>query len=313
MKIALFGLGSIGKRYARLLMHGFPEHSLFAFRSGMGTENEMGIKELHLWEEVDRLKPDVALIANPTFLHIETAIKCARRGIHLFIEKPICGDAEGLSELRNLVKRRRLTAYVAYVLRFHPTLIELKMRLRGCTIYHANVRCSSFLPEWREGIDHMQTYSAYREKGGGAILELSHEFDYIGYLFNKIVKISGRAGTTGLVTDDAEDWADALVEHEGGNCTNLHVNFLSRKIQRNIEVDTDKGFFRVDLIDGTLEHTNVSGTETLQFKMERDQLYIEQLRYFFENISNPGLMNSLAEATHLFRKIIKFRQKAILL
>ena len=88
MKVVIFGLGSIGRRQARLLLDNF-RHELFAFRSNEGiAPNDLGIKEIYNWEEVEKLNPEVAFITNPTFLHLETALKCAKLGMHLFIEKP---------------------------------------------------------------------------------------------------------------------------------------------------------------------------------------------------------------------------------
>ncbi|MDP2167698.1 MAG: Gfo/Idh/MocA family oxidoreductase [Thermodesulfovibrionales bacterium] len=312
MKIILFGLGSIGKRYARLLLSEFPEHGLFAFRSEKAcAPNEFGIREIHHWEEVDEIKPDCAFITNPTFKHIEVATRCAGHGMHLFIEKPVGSDTGGLDDLIGLLKQKGLTAYAAYCLRFHPVIKELKKRLEGVYIRHANVRCTSYLPEWRPGQNHLEGYSAYKEQGGGVMLELSHEFDYIEYLLGRIHNITGHAGRRSDVTVDAEDWTDALIRHEGGHFTNLHLNFFSRQSQRHIEVDTEAGFFRADLIACTLERSDGGGRETLRLPAERDGMFVEQMRYFFGNIQNPSLMNNLEEASHLFRKIIGFRESAV--
>lgn len=312
MKIILFGLGSIGMRYARLLSAHFPEHSVIAFRSSSSARNELGIKEIHSWEEVKAYGADCAFITNPTYLHIETALKCAELGMSLFIEKPIGSGVEGLDGLLNIVREKGLASYIAYCMRFHPTIMELKHRLSGTRVRHSTVICASNLASWRPGRDHLKAYSSYKGKGGGVILELSHEFDYSEYLFGKVLSIDGKAGKGSDVTVDAEDWADAIIGHETGNFTNVHVNFFSDEARRVVEADTDSGYFRADLITGRLEHTRAGVRQVIEMLFDRDAMFIEQMKYFFGNIHNKGMMNSLGEAEALFRKIITYREKALL-
>jgi predicted dehydrogenase len=312
MNIVLFGLGSIGDRYARILKNNYPDLTLHAFRSSeSAAPNPFGIHEFFSWDDVASAQPSLAIIANPTFLHVETALRCASLGMHLLIEKPIGVDTKGLEKLNREVENRRLTAYVAYCLRFHPVIIEFQKQLGNAVVYHANVRCTSYLPHWRRGRNHLETYSAFREKGGGVILELSHEFDYIEYLFGTIHNITGYAGKKGRVTIDAEDWADALIEHEAGLVTNLHINFLSWEGQRLIEADTSDGFFRADLTHGTLERVRGLQREKFHIPVESDEMYRSQLGYFLNHLGKETPMNNLREASVLFKKMIKFRKKVL--
>ena len=85
MKIILFGLGSIGSRYARLLKENF-NHELYAYRHKRNSKkNNLGIKEIFDLKEIDKIKPDAAFITNPTYKHIEFATLCAKNGIDIFI------------------------------------------------------------------------------------------------------------------------------------------------------------------------------------------------------------------------------------
>src|SRR5262249_40401662 len=162
-----------------------------------------------------------------TSLHVETALQCARRGMQLFLEKPIGHSFEGLDELRTLVRERRLTAFVAYPLRFHPAVEAFRARVAEAA-RPGHVRCtvSSYLPRWRPGTDHRESYSARRELGGGVVLDLSHEFDLVEHVFGAISQPVGVAGRLSDVTVDAEDFADAHFR-AGPHTVNLHMNFFS--------------------------------------------------------------------------------------
>lgn len=301
MKILFLGLGSIGRRHLSLLEKrpGRSDLSIFALRSGAGTGAlPSGVEELKNWAEVERAGPEVAFICNPTSLHIPTAIECARRGMHLFIEKPVGHSREGLDELVSLVREKRLTAYVAYPLRFHGAVAALRDRLKAFVGKPCHVRAvvSSYLPDWRPGTDHKTSYSARRELGGGVILDLSHEFDLLQYLFGPLSEFSGTAGRIGNVSVDCEDFADVLFR-AGASVVNLHMNYFSMENRRALEIDFPEASLKLDLTSGSAE--------------DLDSMFARQLDYFFENLTNPRLMNNLEEARSLFERILNFKDRAL--
>lgn len=309
MKIIFFGLGSIGQRHAKILLEQY-QHDLYAFRSGMnGIPNNLGIKELHSWEEVKKVKPDVAFITNPTVLHIETAIKCAEIGCKLFIEKPIDKDLESLDLLLELVEQKNLVTYVAYNLRFHPVIKKIREYINTKKPLYARVVCASFLPSWRPNADHLKGYSANEAMGGGVILDLSHEIDYVDYLFGGIKTISGNFAKISNVTVDAEDYADLLII-SGNTSVNIHLDFLSQLRQRYIQIDFAGLTVVGDLINAEVkEYEREIVKNSIKLDYEHGQEYTEQIKYFFDNIDNPQMMNNLPEAIKLYKEIINFKNE----
>jgi predicted dehydrogenase len=310
MKIIFFGLGSIGKRHAQILLKG-GEHNLFALRTHRGDvkQEPLAIQELSSWQEVDRIKPDVAFITNPTALHVSTAIECARRGMTLFLEKPIGGGLERLDELLQLIQSQRLVTYVAYVLRFHPIIAHLKDLLSKEPCLHMRVEAASFLPTWRPGRDHRQTYSARKELGGGVLFDLSHEIDYASYLLGEIEQISGDSSRRGNVTVDADDCADMHLQCTTGFAS-IHLSFLSHVQQRRITLYFDHRTVVADLIGHTVaEYTHNQLTKTTILSIEKEELFKRQMDFFFKNIRNPHMMNNIPDAVKLFRQICLFKEK----
>lgn len=308
LNILFCGLGSIGIQHAKLLEEHF-NHDLYALRTFKGQEqNDLKIKELRSWDEVDKYHFDVAFITNPTDFHIEYAIECARRGISLFIEKPIGCSEENINDLLKLVKDKKLTAYVAYPLRFHPVLKKLKSLIDGSSILHSRIVCGSYLPSWRPNQKHSESYSAHKNRGGGVILDLSHELDYSSYLFGEVRSITGLSGKKSDITFDSDDYADMLVLHE--RCvSNIHLNYFSRKKQRNITIDTHNACIEADLVMNYISFSSPDKSWNEKYSVEMDDVYLQQLNYFFENISNPQINNNLFEAVHLFKKIIEFKRQ----
>lgn len=309
MKIIFFGLGSIGLRHAVLLQK-LKKFELYAYRSSRRRrKNELGITEVMDWKKVEEIKPNIAFVTNPTFLHIDTALKCAQRGMHLFIEKPLGSDIRNLNKLLKTIEDQKLTTYVAYVLRFHPVIRKIKAYLKRYHFLHMRVKTTSCLHRWRQKSNPRRHYSGQMKLGGGVIYELSHEFDYVQHLLGDIEKIHGQFGKRSHLTHDAEDYADILLETRNGP-VNVHINFLSQRVQRTIEVD-----FREKCIEGDLVHNRIleyqDGKLTKIHRLggNMQDCYTAQMVYFLANINNRGLMNNVVEATQLFKKIYAFKNK----
>lgn len=307
MKILFVGLGSIGQRHALILKKDY-RHDLYAFRSGIeNSTNGLGIKEIRDWKEVEKIKPDVVFITNPTYLHIETAVKCANLGCKLFIEKPIGSDLKDLEKLLKIVKRKELITYVGYNLRFHPVVKQLKRYISKYKFLHARVVCTSYLPNWRKRTDFLKSYSANSKMGGGVILDLSHELDYISYLLGSVKNIKGNFAKRGNVTLDAEDYADIIVDTQNGPA-NMHINFLSNLKQRYIQIDFEELTVVGDILNSEIkEFKNEKLRKEYKLDYDSGQDYKEQIKYFFKNINNPKMMNNLIEASELFKTMINFK------
>ena len=78
-------------------------------------------------EALERERPDVVLVTNPTSLHVETAGIALRAGAHVLIEKPLGHSHTGVQELLEAATASHRHLMVAYNLRFHPGLKRVKV------------------------------------------------------------------------------------------------------------------------------------------------------------------------------------------
>ena len=95
------------------------------------------------------------------------------------MEKPLFDSMANFKVLKNEV-------YVGYNLRFHPLINKIRALCRGRKLWTIHVFCGSYLPDWRPGRDYRETSSAMRDSGGGVLLDLSHELDYIQWLAGRL-------------------------------------------------------------------------------------------------------------------------------
>ncbi len=184
--ILICGFGSIGQRhYRNLCALGCRSFVILRRRYG-GAIMPHSVTVTSLAKAFAH-KPTIAVICNPTSLHIETAIECAEAGCHLFIEKPVGSGLDGLDELEAIVEEKHLVAAVGYQFRFHPKLGKLKAMLPSMgKIHRVHARWSEFLPTWHPGEDYRESYAGRDDLGGGVILTLSHVLDYLRWLFGDL-------------------------------------------------------------------------------------------------------------------------------
>jgi len=309
MKILFCGLGQIARRHIEIIQKNYT-HEIFALRRPSSVPSGLaGVRELSSWAEADKLSFDAAFITSPTHAHISQATECARRGIPLFIEKPLGASTAGLADLVSLVQKKKLLTYVAYCFRFHPLVQEFKKKLEGLMVLHASVVFSSYMPDWRTKKNYQTSYIVRKAQGGGVILDCSHEIDLAEYLFGAVKTIDGVWGRASTLTIDAEDYADMILKHPQ-TVTALHLNFFSRVTQRYVEASTAELFLKLDLKKNKIFIGREGDLQETSYEVVPDLMYREQLRYFFDHLaSGKHMMNSVPEASRLLEQILAFRGK----
>lgn len=312
LKVVFFGLGSIGKKHAKIIQDNY-DHELFAYRTNKGQEeNTLKIQEYDNLEDIFALKPDIAFITNPTFLHTETALECAKKNIALFIEKPISHSLKNSDLLEKEIKKRKLFSYVAYNMRFHPVITHLKELVsEENQAIHFKVVCSSYLPDWRPRQDYTKSYSAKKEMGGGVLLDSSHEFDYIKWLFGDIKTIEGKCGKISNLDIDTEDVVDAEIVCITDIKGDLHLDYFSKEKERKIQVFYNDKYLEGDLINNTIKIVEHGKEKIVKKEKNLEDTYKMQIDYFFEQYLNKeyNIMNNFSEALKTFKKIMDFKNK----
>lgn len=297
-KLGIIGLGSIGKRHLRLLNEIRPDIEIIVMRSGHGVscEEESANK---IVSSIDQLLDEgiqAAIISSPATLHLEQSIELAKSGVHLLIEKPISNSTNGINDLVNILDEKNLIATVGYVLRYDPGAIKFKelidSKLIG-DILHARIECGSYLPEWRAEKDYKKTVSARADLGGGVLLELSHELDYLQWFFGKPKDVMANVRNSGLFNIDVEDQADILLTSSEGYSISVQIDFNRRHVSRKCKVLTTEGEITWNAVNRNVICKLVDKGETIyNFDTERDYIYSLQLKAFIdciENNQNPSV------------------------
>jgi predicted dehydrogenase len=182
---------------------------------------------------------DVVIICTPTAHHIQYAIQAANAGCHLYIEKPVSHTLEHLDTLSQLVKDRELTVMVGCQFRYHPHLMLIKRWLEEGKIGQLTYTCvdtGEYLPSWHPWEDYRNSYAARKDLGGGVVLTLIHEIDYLSWLFGSIQPISALGGISSRLDLNVEDHATVFMATSGGAPVVMHMDYLQQPPCRKMKI-----------------------------------------------------------------------------
>ncbi len=305
MKALVIGLGAIGQRHVRNLrtLRG-NQIEFLAYRvrrlshtitpqltadSEHDVEQALGIQTFDNLAVALEQKPDIALICNPTSLHVPAALQAIRADCHLFVEKPLSDSLAGTEDLAGELERRRRVGLVGYQMRFHPCLRRARELLAATAIgniiaVHAHI--GEDLRTWHQYEDYRQSYAARADLGGGAILTQIHEIDYLYWFFGAPRRLFAVGGHLSRLELDVEDTASMLMdydEHGRHVPVYVHQNYLQRPAKRTLEIIGDAGTIAMDLRAPSLNVFDARGhvTEAKTYDaFERNHLFLDEMRHF---------------------------------
>lgn len=302
LKILLIGLGSIGRRHLACL-HEIGGVEVAALRTAKGTlKDASGIKEFFSVEESLDFQPDGVLIANPTSLHVQSALPYLEKGIPVLIEKPVAysaADSNILNQYADLIR-------VAYCMRFHPINTLIHSIVKSGQVFKVGFKRSYYLPKWHPYADYRTEYTAKKELGGGVIRTLSHEIDLMIHWFGTPQNITGVVDKVSHLEIDTDDYAFFSCKFDKGFRVNFELDFLSPVNINTAEMFTDKGKYTWDLKQ--LWFTGYDNTE-MELKAEFDndsvnRMYVDQMKDFVTFIHTRKSENTtLAEAQETLKLI----------
>jgi predicted dehydrogenase len=210
-RILIIGLGSIGKRHLRLARELVPNADIRVLRHQVANEvPELSNGCFSSIEESIAFAPQIAVIASPAPFHILTAQALTEVGVHLLVEKPLSTSLSGVMQLLETCQKQGTVLLTGYNLRFLPSLQRFRDLLdEGVVGKVLSVRCEmgQYLPSWRPDNDYRQGVSAQRELGGGVLLELSHELDYLRWIFGEVDWVKATLSRQSSLEIDVEDTA----------------------------------------------------------------------------------------------------------
>lgn len=299
-RILIVGAGSIGRRhlkFARLLN---PDADIQVLRHAECD----GIPEfangcLVRVDAAVAYAPQIAVIANPAPCHVTIARPLAEAGSHLLIEKPLSDSSRAVADFLEVCRKNGSVVMTGYNLRFMPSLQRLRSMLTDGgigEILSVRAEAGQYLPSWRPNIDYRSSVSARRELGGGVLLELSHEIDYLRWLFGEIGWVQATLRRQSALDVDVEDTAHLICGFPSTHgrrevVASLNIDFIRHDTVRQCTVIGENGSLRWNALTGTLElyKAGTACWETVfSHPCGRDDSYIAEWENFLDCVRGYG-------------------------
>jgi predicted dehydrogenase len=259
-KVVIVGYGSIGKRHLRIARSLLPDADIRVLRREAGhSVPEFANGLFNTIEQAAAFAPDLSVLANPAPLHLRSALLLAKAGSHLLIEKPLASStAEADAFLREVPPDIRVL--VGYNLRFSPSLQKFREMILADSIggiLSLRLEVGQYLPSWRPDSDYRTSVSAQESLGGGALLELSHELDYLRWIFGDVDWVQGLVSRQSSLEIDVEDSAQLLIgmqrKARAPAIASVSLDFIRHDRTRSCTAIGEKGSLRWNAITGSVE------------------------------------------------------------
>lgn len=296
MRALIAGLGSIGRRHLANLRTLEPDAHIVVWRptaaESAPQDAPLADDIVYSLEDALRARPDVVLVTSPASSHVRIASAFVAEGAHVFIEKPLSHDLCGVEPMLDQCRQRGLVLMVGYHMRFYAPLEALRRAVVDGRIgrpLFIRAEVGQYLPDWRPATDYRRSPTARADQGGGVVLELSHEIDYVRWLAGDVRSVHATTARLGDLDIDVEDTAEILLRFDNGTLGSVHLDMIQRAPSRSCRVAGSLGtltwdrsshhvrFFSAD-DDGW---SDVYGPADV----DPNDPYVAELRHFLDCIS----------------------------
>lgn len=298
LKVCFIGLGSIGTRHLNNLKLICKEKKYSLLVDVLSSNKNRIYHEInHVYYDYQELPSnyDIIFICNPTSMHFETIKNTIGKAKMYFVEKPIFDKGFSQKSLEFIKNTNQY--YIACPLRYTKVIQYIKTNISPIEILSLRSISSSYLPDWRPTVDYRKVYSAHKDLGGGVIIDLIHELDYITYIMGFPKELKGYYNRLSNLEIDSEDIAVYIAKYEH-SLVELHLDYFGRYPRRQVEIITNDNIIIGDIINQNIKF--LKDNKTIEFQEETNDKYILEMRTFLKMYEQKIVnTNSILEANEV--------------
>jgi UDP-N-acetylglucosamine 3-dehydrogenase len=245
LRFLVLGVGRMGTNHVRVLseMPGVKLEGLCDSNAELLERTRARFGVSNAWSSVEEALAgnafDAAVIALPTVDHFTGAELCLRKGLNVFIEKPMASTVDECDRLLEVARKSGRVLMVGHIERFNPVVLKLqeflKDRFLG-EIYNVETTRSGPFPKRLFG------------SKDGVVIDLAvHDLDLVAYLFGGLRQLYANCITTRDTGQDIH--ARVMFKTEGNIVGSSQFSWISPRKERSITIYGDKGILQGDLVD----------------------------------------------------------------
>lgn len=278
-RVALIGYGSIGQRHFRNLLSTFPCAEVGIVSGHLSQAPDPRSILLDSIDRVVTWAPDFVVLANPASKHSILARPILEAGIPCLIEKPLDSDINSAAELRTFAETPGIM--LGYCLRFHPVYQAIARSVSDRElgpVLEIRSRCLSYLPDWRKDTDYRQSVSASYSTGGGVLLEVSHEIDYMCSLLGRPKAVRCAEVGTRILGLEVEEHVVIDLAYEDVSAT-IELSFSSKETVRDCQITGSNGRIQANFLTGQIQSFVSSyGHANHRLAIDSNAMYVHELK-----------------------------------
>ena len=218
IKVGLIGVGKMGlSHYAILGAHPDVQVSAICDNATYITsalKKRIGVETFKDFDKmIDQAGLDAVFVATPTATHFPAASYALERGLHVFVEKPLCLDPEQSKRLADLARAKKRANQVGYHNRFIGTFQEVRRLVQagalGDVYQIGGTAYGQVVIKAKTGI----TWRSKKAEGGGCLHDYaSHVVDLMNFVLGAPERVLS-AHLRSVFSKDVEDVVNASFEY----------------------------------------------------------------------------------------------------
>jgi len=243
-RLAIFGLGSMGRKHAaNALEAGLKVAAFDPAGATMAAVESMPSRAAALdW-------CDAVVVATPSASHRDDLTAAVAAARHVLVEKPVAASGNGLAAVMDAADDAGVYVAVAQNLRHHPAVEAARVAVRERAVgpvLSAVAIGASYLPDWRPGQDYRQNYAA-DPHAGGVIFDWVHEIDMLVHLLGPAAVAGAVAAHKRALDMLSEEEAGILLHHADGALSTLLLSYTTRPALRRTFLLGPGGRMEIDI------------------------------------------------------------------
>ena len=312
MKAIVIGLGSMGKRRARLLKD--IDNSIQIAGVDMkserrqAAEKELGIPTGESIASVcEKYKPDCAFISTSPLSHAAIIKECLENNLHVFTELNLTNA--GYDENTKLAKEKNKVLFLSSTFLYRKEIQNIKSEVARCGcplsyLYHAG----QYLPDWHPWESYKNFFVGNKATNGCREF-MAIEFPWLIDTFGTVKSMYSTKSKNSSLDIDFPDTYQIFFEHDTGHKGMITIDIVSRKPARNFELSgeslyltwdgTPDGLFKYDY--ETKANLKISNYEEVE-RREGYSSFIIENAYKSEIINFIDTINKIGTPMYSFEK-----------
>lgn len=313
MDALVLGGGSIGKRHLRNILGSGRSAGVVETRQDRRDEIAAKHPDARIFASLDdalkATKFRTAFVCLPTAYHVPPALRLAREGTHVFMEKPVSHTLEGIPELLDAVRSKGVVGMTGFCMRFFEPLRKAKALVDAGAvgrIVTARSLTAVYLPDWHPYEDYRSFYMAKKGMGGGVLLDECHAFDWMQWLCGPIRGVFSVVGTFSDLEVETDDVCEVIAHFGDRTVGSIHLDMVDRSARSEVELIGTEATILVDLEAHTVRRFDAKQRtwESFTFEPSYDRMYIEELEHFFACVDGRERPMVDLEAGYRIQRVI---------